>query len=209
MAIPVKKLRIWLLFNIIAFVILFVMMISSYTDPANKIPPFPEGSETELGQNIALGKPVKIFAKNNDKESGYGHQPSDITDGSLEFLPLYHPKDDGVIVFAKRNRNLPLEVNVKINLESNYRITAIRYNPGNFKYANFSSADLIKTPFGETSTNPSSKYEGAWTTIYGNIIASSVDLTFYKLKNTKMDIHLNIGEVEIYGIAIEENTKTK
>lgn len=159
--------------------------------------------------NVAFGKSVSITTNGaEDSRECPGHLPSDITDGSLYYLPSSLCQEDGVVGYVNDDYNQLMVINVNINLNGIYRINKIRYNMGNVLKAEAWNADIMESPFGRTVTNPGSSYTGVWTEQTGDIIASEVNIKFEKTRTTDVTDWLFIGEIEIYGVPTTESSIT-
>lgn len=165
--------------------------------------------------NIALGKPV-IISLNGAQENydGSGLSPSDVTDGSLVYLPASLKQEDGSIGYVNDTYQELMKVVVSIDLQGTYEVTRIRYNMGDVEGAKTWGADKMITPFGESSITPGISYvtstsgKGAWTEITGNFIGSEITITLEKTRTSFETDWLFIGEIEIYGIPVESPTPT-
>lgn len=159
--------------------------------------------------NVALNKPVSITTNGaNDQCAGCGNKPSDVTDGSLSYLPVSgDAPDDGCVGFVNNDYRQLMIINVSINLQQTYHITKIRYNPGDVEHETW-NADLMVTPFGSTPTNHGSTYSGTWTELTGSLIASTITIALQKTRKSDETDWLFIGEVEIMGFDVPQAQST-
>ncbi len=140
-------------------------------------------SESLQSDNIALGKPVAVVTNGaNDNRESPGLYPSDITDGSLYYLPSSLAQEDGTVGYVNNDYNQLMAITVTIDLQGTYDITRIRYNMGHVERAETWNADLMTTPLGTIATNPGSPYQGAWTEQIGNVTVSSVTIVLKKTR---------------------------
>jgi len=151
-------------------------------------------------ENITLGKPVTVITNGaNDNRESPGLYPSDITDGSLDYLPSSWAHEDGCVGYVNDDYYQLMVITVTIDLQGTYDISRIRYNMGHVERAETWNADLMTTPFGATSTNPGTPYTGAWTEQTGSATLSSVTIVLEKTRTSWPTDWLFIGEIEVYG----------
>lgn len=156
---------------------------------------------TPAASNIALGKPVTVVTNDaNDNRESPGLYPSDVTDGSLEYLPSSWAQEDGTVGYVNNDYNQLMVVTVTIDLQGTFDVTEIRYNMGHVERAQTWNADLMITPLGTTGTNPGTPYQGAWTTHYGNATLSTVTIILEKTRVSYATDWLFIGEIEVFGV---------
>ena len=161
--------------------------------------------DNPIPKNVAVNKLVTITTNGAEDENiGEDESPEDITDGDLTYLPASLQKEDGVIGFVNNDYNQLMEIKLKINLGTTYKISRIRYNQGNVQHGDSWNADLMETPFGSISTKSGSNYLGAWTEQSGNIILSEITVTLKKTRLSFASDWLFIGEIEVYGISVSK-----
>lgn len=151
--------------------------------------------------NVALNKPVRTQTNGGVSRSCASAQG--ITDGKLTGGGDVC-SSRSVMGFQKNDYNRLMEVTVSIDLGKKYRITAIRYNPGNVERAETWNADVMSSPFGRSSTNPGTPGEGAWTEQKGDVTTSSVEIKFQKTRRSYPTDWLTIGEIEVIGTPVAE-----
>jgi murein DD-endopeptidase MepM/ murein hydrolase activator NlpD len=151
-------------------------------------------------ENVALGKPVIVMTNGaNDNRESPGLYPSDITDGSLDYLPSSSAQEDGSVGYVNNDYSQLMVITVTIDLQGTYDISRIRYNMGHVERAETWNADSMTTPLGTTGTNPGTPYTGAWTEQTGSASLSSVTVVLEKTRISWPTDWLFIGEIEIYG----------
>ena len=150
-------------------------------------------------ENVALDKPVTVTTNGaNDGNPGEGMKPSDVTDGSLEYIRITDQLEDGCVCYANNDYDELMELNITIDLQKKYRISRIRYNMGDVRRANTWNADVIITPFAKTGTTPGGSYAGAWTEHYGSGFLSKATIKLQKTRTAWDRDWLCIGEIEVY-----------
>lgn len=155
--------------------------------------------------NVALHKPVIISTNGaNDHYPGEGEYPSDVTDGSLQYIRIGDQQEDGCIGYVNNDYNELMEVEVTIDLQESYDVSLIRYNMGDVRRANTWNADVMTTPFGTTATNPGTSYSGAWTEHSASGTFSQITINFQKTRTAWERDWLCIGEIEVYGEPITQ-----
>jgi hypothetical protein len=151
-------------------------------------------------ENIALGKPVIVTTNGaNEEYDNPGGGPADMTDGRLDYLPAGDAQDDGTVGYLNDDLNQPMVITVTIDLQGTYNVSAIRYNVGHAQRAETWNADVMRTPFGTTPTNPGTPGNGAWTEQTGSATLSSVTIVLEKTRVSYETDWLFIGEIEVYG----------
>jgi len=110
-------------------------------------------------------------------------------------------QEDGCIGFVNNDYNQLMVISVTIDLQGRYRITKIRYNQGNVYHGGTWNADIMESPFGSIPTRSGTRYKGIWTEQTGDLVVSSVTITFKKTRTIFETDWLFIGEIEIYGVA--------
>jgi len=157
--------------------------------------------------NVALGKHVSVLTNGaNDNRESPGLYPSDITDGSLDYLRSSLAQEDGTVGYVNNDYNQLMEITVTIDLQGTYSISQIRYNMGHVERAGTWNADTMSTPFGTIETSPGSPYQGAWTEQNGSATLSSVTIVLRKTRTSYPTDWLFIGEIEILG---EQTTSSR
>jgi hypothetical protein len=158
-------------------------------------------------ENVALGKPVSISTNGADGEeySVYcsGYEPSDVTDGLCNYVGC---DDDGTVAYGNETYNELMVVEVTIDLQGVYDVSAIRYNMGDVQRANTWNADTMTTAFGSSSTNPGGSYVGSWTEHTGAITMSKVTIVLEKTRTSWATDWLTIGEIEVYGTPVDSRS---
>ena len=151
-------------------------------------------------ENVALGKPVAVTTNGaNDNRESPGLYPSDITDGSLDYLPSWWAQEDGCVGYVNDDYHQLMVITVTIDLQGTYEVSRIRYNMGHVERAETWNADLMTTPLGTTGTNPGTPYTGTWTEQIGSATLSSVTIVLEKTRTSWPTDWLFVGEVEVYG----------
>lgn len=148
----------------------------------------PGGYFTYRQQFLAIGESgfFRSSTKSNDK------------------LDIHEWRDDGCIGNQNNDYNEQMGLYVTINLGAKYDISKIRYNMRNVMKANTWNADLMVTPFGSSTTNPGTPYNGAWTEHSGFVTDSVVTITFSKTRTEWAKDWLFIGEIEIIGKTVSD-----
>jgi len=136
-----------------------------------------------------------------DNFPGSGEWPSDVTDDSLDYVPV-GTGEDGCVGWCNSDYNELLWVKVTIDLGGEYEVTRIRYNMGNVQRAETWNADSMASPFGTTTTQPGTPGVGAWTEQTGLDTLSSVAVTLYKTRTSWATDWLFIGEIEVQGTSV-------
>jgi hypothetical protein len=156
--------------------------------------------EDKPDYNVALNKSVTVRVFGNQSDPGDGGDPQVITDGQLNYDERNEYKaSNGVIGWVNRTDDQTMKVKVRIDLKGTFRISKIQYNQGDVSRAATWNADYMISPFGKTQTSPGGEYRGAWTAQSGDIVRSSVDVEFVKIKSSWERDWLFIGEIEVYG----------
>ncbi len=180
-----------------------IIGVSGHSAQANQLLPGRQTAASTETTNIALGKHVTVVTNGaNDTRESPGLYPSDITDGSLDYIHSSFAQEDGTIGYVNDDYGQLMVITVTIDLNGLYDVSRIRYNMGNVWYANTWNADSMTTPFGTTSTNPGGYYSGAWTEHTGNATLSNVTVTLKKTRTTYYTDWLFIGEIEVYGTPV-------
>lgn len=200
----VHRLSSWI--AVICFVATSVIAVSSppvKADQSSRSLPERQLAVNLESGNVALGKHVTVVTNGaNDTRESPGLYPSDITDGSLDYIHSSWAQEDGTVGYVNDDYDQLMIITVTIDLNGLYDVSRIRYNMGNVLFANTWNADSMTTPFGTTATNPGSSYSGAWTEHAGNATLSSVTITLKKTRTTYYTDWLFIGEIEVYGTSV-------
>jgi murein DD-endopeptidase MepM/ murein hydrolase activator NlpD len=170
-------------------------------------------------RNVAFGKTV--FFSTNGVDAPL---PSDalgvptlrmnapaVTDGNLDLTSppasLGQAGAPGGMVFYNPTWGRTLAITITIDLQGTYKITRIRYNPGN-GLAAMALPDTVITPLGsspparaaDAPPAPDGATLGPWTTQTGQTTADTITVVLHKTRGLVDTGLLGVGEIEVYGV---------
>ena len=164
---------------------------------------------TAAPRNVAFGKPVFLstngaLAPLPGRPAAHLNTPA-ITDGNLKLPPTDATRPAGIELLYNPTWGGTQAVTITIDLQGAYKISSIRYHPGQGMPA--ARPDTITTPLGSGPARPTDS--AGWTTHSGQITADTIVITLHKTRRVVDTGMLAIGEIEVYGIATFPNETLK